>query len=69
MVKDERLYAAVADYRPRTDRSPQYYFRTDKGPGRVRAFIESAWPWLRVYEVRELAGEIPEGAKERALEI
>lgn len=63
-------FEVIADYRPRTDRSPKYYYRTDKGAAFVRAAFENTLTWLKVYQVRKLSeDEITDHIRKWALDI
>ena len=70
MTARTATFEVTADYRPRSDKSPRYYFRTDKGKGWVERFFGAAYPWLKIYGIRQLReDELTASARERAIDI
>ena len=63
-------YVVTADYRPKNPHKPEYTFRTDQGMAHVREWFADCYPWLKIYDVREVPeNELSEGQRQWALTI
>lgn len=49
-----RYIVVTADYRPNNEKKPTYCYHTEMGAAWVWSWFERTYPWLKVYDAREV---------------